>query len=216
MLWHFQVDMRLAEISSVLKMLKLYENVDQWIYSQLLQKYFSGSWLISYWLLSTMRIYMHSRDTTVNRVLEKSIRCRPKCRHSRNGFFHCIRWNTSRLAHYMPIMCPLLFANSSLVIWKNSKFQGIIPGKDVPQPMVLSAQGHDIPPFNNLRLLGVTLENKHNFDMHTDKICLSASRQINALKGLSRFFDEDSRVLIYKSIAICWLRYIVITLDKSI
>ena len=37
------------------------------------------------------------------------------------------------------------------------------------------------------------------FDIHIDSICLSASRQINALKRLSKFLDESSRLLIYKS-----------------
>ena len=75
-----------------------------------------------------------------------------------------------------------------------SKFQGIILGKDVPQSMALSAQDHSIPLSNHLKVLGVTLDHKLNFDMHIDSICLSASRQINALKRLSRFLDQYSRV----------------------
>ena len=92
-----------------------------------------------------------------------------------------------------------------------SKFQGIILGKDVPQSMTLSAQGHDIPLSNHLKVLGVTLDQKLNFDMHIDSICLSASRQINALKRLSRFLDQDSRVLIYKSFVLSNFSYSPIT-----
>ena len=92
-----------------------------------------------------------------------------------------------------------------------SKFQGIILGKDVPQSMALSAQGHDIPLSNHLKVLGVTLDQKLNFDMHIDSICLSASRQINALKRLSKFLDQDSRVLIYKSFALSNFSYSPIT-----
>ena len=92
-----------------------------------------------------------------------------------------------------------------------SKFQGIILGKDVPQSMTLSAQGHDIPLSNHLKVLGVTLDHKLNFDMHIDSICLSASRQINALKRLSRFLDQDSRVLIYKTFVLSNFSYSPIT-----
>ena len=93
-----------------------------------------------------------------------------------------------------------------------SKFQGIIQGKDVPQSMTLSAQGHDdIPLSYHLKVLGVTLDHKLNFDMHIDSICLSASRQINALKRLSRFLDQDSHVLIYKSFVLSNNSYSTIT-----
>ena len=91
------------------------------------------------------------------------------------------------------------------------KFQGIILGKDVLQSMTLSAQGHDIPLSNHLKVLGVTLDQKLNFDMHIDSICLSAARQINALKRLSRFLDQDSRVLIYKSFVLSNFSYSPIT-----
>ena len=78
-----------------------------------------------------------------------------------------------------------------------NKFHGIILGKNVPQSMTLSAQGHDIPlSESHLKVSGVTLDQKLNFDMDIDSICLSASRQINALRRPSRFLDQDSRVLI--------------------
>ena len=58
----------------------------------------------------------------------------------------------------------------------HSKFQGTILGKDVTQPMTLSAQGHDILLSNHLKALDVTLDHKLNFEMHIGSICLSASR----------------------------------------
>ena len=92
-----------------------------------------------------------------------------------------------------------------------SKFQGIILGKDVPQSMTLLAQSHDVPLSNHLKVLGVTLDHKLNFDLHIGSVCLSASRRINALKRLSRFLDEDSRVLIYKSFVLSNFSYSPIT-----
>ena len=80
-----------------------------------------------------------------------------------------------------------------------NKFQGIILGKDVPQSIALTTQDYEILLSNHLKVLGVTLDDKLKFDIHIDSICLSASRQINALKRLSKFLDASSRVLIYKS-----------------
>ena len=92
-----------------------------------------------------------------------------------------------------------------------NKFQGIILGKDVPQSIALTAQDYEIPLSNHLKVLGVTLDDKLKFDIHIDSICLSASRQINALKRLSKFLDESSRVLIYKSFVLSTFSYSPIT-----
>ena len=57
----------------------------------------------------------------------------------------------------------------------------------------------------------LTLDDKLKFDIHIDSICISASRQINALKRLSKFLDESSRVLIYKSFVLSTFSYSPIT-----
>ena len=67
--------------------------------------------------------------------------------------------------------------------------------KDVPQSLALLTLDHDVTLFNNLKVFGVASIKILNFDRHIDNICLFAWRQ-NALKILSRFIDEDSRVLI--------------------
>ena len=46
-----------------------------------------------------------------------------------------------------------------------SKMLGMIPDKDAPQSMALSAQDHDIPLTNHLKVLGVTLDHKLYFDI---------------------------------------------------
>ena len=92
-----------------------------------------------------------------------------------------------------------------------NKLQGIILGKDVPQSIALTAQDYEIPLSNHLKVLGVTLDDKLKFDIHIDSICLSASRQINALKRLSKFLDESIRVLIYKSFVLSTFSYSPIT-----
>ena len=92
-----------------------------------------------------------------------------------------------------------------------NKLQGIILGKDVPQSIALTAQDYEIPLSNHLKVLGVTLDDKLKFDIHIDSICLSASQQINALKRLSKFLDESSCVLIYKSFVLSTFSYSPIT-----
>ena len=50
-----------------------------------------------------------------------------------------------------------------------------------------------------MKVLGVTLDNKLKFDAHVSSICKRASLQINALKRISKYLNEESRTLIYKS-----------------
>ena len=56
-----------------------------------------------------------------------------------------------------------------------------------------------IVPTDNIKVLGVTLDDHLKFDAHITNICITASRQINALKRLAKFLNERSRILIYKS-----------------
>ena len=39
-------------------------------------------------------------------------------------------------------------------------------------------------------ILGITTDDKLNFNLHTDKICLKSANQLNALVRLKRFFRE--------------------------
>ena len=80
-----------------------------------------------------------------------------------------------------------------------SKFQGIVLSRGDKQPLVISVLNNTIISTDKIKMLGVTLDDKLNFNAHIDNICRSASRQINALKRLSRHLDKNSRVLIYKS-----------------
>ena len=106
------------------------------------------------------------------------------------------------------VLCKLLGLDTNNIInWfeqnymdaNPKKFQGIILGKDVSQSTALTAQDCEIPLSNHFKLVGVTLDDKLKFDIHIDSICLSASRQISVLKRLTKFLDESSHVLIYKS-----------------
>ena len=48
-------------------------------------------------------------------------------------------------------------------------------------------------------MLGVTLDDNLNFNEHVRNICQTASCQINALKRISNFLNEQCRMNVYKS-----------------
>ena len=51
----------------------------------------------------------------------------------------------------------------------------------------------------SIKVLGIVLDNKLKFDEHVSQMCLKASRQINALKRISKYLDQKCRILVYKS-----------------
>ena len=52
---------------------------------------------------------------------------------------------------------------------------------------------------DKIKVLGVTLDSKLNFKEHVDTLCSRASRQINALRRISKFLSTSARLKIYKS-----------------
>ena len=56
--------------------------------------------------------------------------------------------------------------------------------------------------YNEIKVLGVTLDDRLNFKSHVDDICNRASRQINSFKGFSKYLKIDRRLFVYK----CFIR----------
>ena len=80
------------------------------------------------------------------------------------------------------------------------KFQSVVLGGKREISFSVSVQENLILPTDSIRVLGgVSLDEQLKFDAHITNICIAASRQINALKRLSKYLNERSRVLIYKS-----------------
>ena len=79
------------------------------------------------------------------------------------------------------------------------KFQSIVLDRDGKQSLSISVQDNTIFSDPSIKVLGVTLDDKLNFDEHVSQMCLKASRQINALKRVSRYLDESCRILVFKS-----------------
>ena len=79
------------------------------------------------------------------------------------------------------------------------KFQSIILSRDRVDQFDISLDGHVISRGNSLKMLGVTLDDNSNFNEHVRNICQTASCQINALKRISNFLNEQCRMNVYKS-----------------
>ena len=79
------------------------------------------------------------------------------------------------------------------------KFQSIILDRDGKQSLSISVQDNTIFSDPSIKILGIVLDNKLKFDEHVSQMWLKASRQINALKRISKYLDEKCRILVYKS-----------------
>ena len=56
-----------------------------------------------------------------------------------------------------------------------------------------------IPSSQSINILGLEIDNKLNFKLHTDEICNQAAKQINALKRIKQHLDKQCKMLIYNS-----------------
>ena len=64
------------------------------------------------------------------------------------------------------------------------KFQAMLVSKrknTIPEDLTISINDVDIKPNNSVKLLGITLNNKLNFEKHISSVFKSASCQLNAL-----------------------------------
>ena len=91
------------------------------------------------------------------------------------------------------------------------KFQFLAMDRNGLVPSSISVQGHTIPSCDNINVLGITLDSKLKFNEHISKICTKASRQINALKRISKHLNEESRLQIFKTFIASNFTYCPIT-----
>ena len=79
------------------------------------------------------------------------------------------------------------------------KFHAIVLGMKNPETINFAVGNVTINPSRSVKLLGIEIDPKLNFDTHVHEICQKAARQINALKRLSKFLNLDSRMAIFRS-----------------
>ena len=83
-----------------------------------------------------------------------------------------------------------------------SKFQLMIISHspvDTSKAMLQIDDNIVLKPESQVKVLGVTLDNKLNFSHHVSVICTKAARQLNALARISEFLSTTSRIIIYNS-----------------
>ena len=78
------------------------------------------------------------------------------------------------------------------------KFQFLTLTRGISSPLIISVDGNDIQNCKEIKVR-VTLDARLNFDSHISGICKKASRQINILKRLSKYLDQNSRINVYRS-----------------
>ena len=83
-----------------------------------------------------------------------------------------------------------------------SKFQFTIISHrpvDTSKAMLQVDDSIVLKPESQVKVLGVTLDNKLNFSHHVSIICTKAARQLNALARISEFLSTTPRMIIYNS-----------------
>ena len=63
----------------------------------------------------------------------------------------------------------------------------------------LSVDGSDIPLSQHVKLLGITFDEKLNFDVHVNNICKKASRQISAISRIAKYLNTNCLYKMYNA-----------------
>ena len=97
------------------------------------------------------------------------------------------------------VNCATTWFENNYMCANPDKFQSITLNRDGMQSLAISVQDYTIISNPSIKVLGVTLDDKLKFDKHISEMCTKASRQINALKRVSKYLDENCRIMIYKT-----------------
>jgi hypothetical protein len=118
--------------------------------------------------------------------------------------------NTLRFSHrYVPVLKDHLEICSGIAVnWFKANHMKANPGK-FQLLLLKSDQSNDnisinlfdetITPKNSVKLLGVHLDDKLNFERHISEICIRASRKINALSRISKFLNVQCRTKLFNA-----------------
>ena len=88
----------------------------------------------------------------------------------------------------------------------SSKFQYIVFG-NVDGPGTIAINDDIISPSQNVKLLGLYIDKKLNFNYHISQLYLKAGRQVHVLCRLSRVLRTSHKLLLYNSFISCYFNY---------
>ena len=80
-----------------------------------------------------------------------------------------------------------------------SKFQIMFLGRKDISKLCLNISGNLIPPSNQLKLLGVNIDNSLKFEAHVKELCRKVNLKVNAFIRLRPFVGEQKSKLIFNS-----------------
>ena len=87
-----------------------------------------------------------------------------------------------------------------------SKYHAMILGK-TQKKLKFHCENIVIPNSEAFELLGVTVDNKLKFDLHTAKVCRKVSQQVAVLRRMRNMLPFEIRVRIYKSFIVLHFTY---------
>ena len=80
-----------------------------------------------------------------------------------------------------------------------SKFQFMLLGTSNKHNLSLKVDGNTVKATKEVKLLGVTIDQKLNFDSHIKSMCKIASRNIGALRRIFYLIENDKRKLLFNT-----------------
>ena len=89
--------------------------------------------------------------------------------------------------------------NTNYMSANPDKFQCMAMGRGKRFDTHFTIETKMILPVPQIKVLGVMLDNDMKYSSHIRNICVKASRQLNVLKRLSKYLNEQSRYAVYMS-----------------
>ena len=104
----------------------------------------------------------------------------------------------------------LAWLKNNNMIANPEKFHCIILSRDNNEENVgvtINISDRKIKSESNVKLLGVHIDNKLNFDLHISKIVKSASAQLNAINRLRKYFNSQAKSVLVQSFVLSNFNY---------
>ena len=119
---------------------------------------------------------------------------------------NCVSYASPSIAHIEKVLTAEIetlmewFRNNSLEA-NPKKFQSMLlrSRKPVTENMDISISSSPISVSDSIKVLGIHVDNKLNFNEHIQFMCRKAGRQLNVLQRMRGVLDFKARLCIYKS-----------------
>ena len=87
------------------------------------------------------------------------------------------------------------------------KFQAMLMGLKEPSDIHFEVGECAIHPSDSVKLLGVDIDNKLNFNEHISNLCNKAARQLHAFKRFAKFLDIKTKAVVFNSFILSNFNY---------